>query len=285
MQELSIVAGNELSATVETDMKIISLHLNQFENEGTQASYANIIAGFLSWGGIKSLKEVNHQMAMEYRNYLIDTYKAATAKLRLAAVTGLFKTATNVGWLLANPFTGIRPVKGDAETVHDRILNETEVMKMLDVEGLRPHHKAFVTLLYASGLRVSEAIALTWGDLSIDGVLRVRNGKGGKQRFVKVSTHVTEMVLGIRGSATDEDLIFGFKQGMARKIVKRAAKLAGLKKSPTPHWLRHSHASHAMARGANVLVVRDTLGHSNLSTTNIYLHSNPNDSSGLHLAV
>ncbi len=71
----------------------------------------------------------------------------------------------------------------------------------------------------------------------------------------------------------------------AWRIVRDAAARAGVDGAVSPHWLRHAHASHALERGAPVALVRDTLGHSSVSTTNGYLHARPNDSSARYLAV
>jgi integrase/recombinase XerD len=69
------------------------------------------------------------------------------------------------------------------------------------------------------------------------------------------------------------------------RIVAKAAQRAGIEGNVSPHWFRHSHASHALTRGASVALVRDTLGHESLTTTSKYLHAKPTDSSSLHLAV
>jgi integrase/recombinase XerD len=69
------------------------------------------------------------------------------------------------------------------------------------------------------------------------------------------------------------------------RIVKIAAQVAGISADASAHWLRHSHASHSLDRGASLVTVRDTLGHSSIATTNKYLHSKRKDSSALHLAV
>ena len=69
------------------------------------------------------------------------------------------------------------------------------------------------------------------------------------------------------------------------RIVRKAARRAGIEGDVSPHWLRHAHASHALERGAPMALVRDSMGHSSVSTTNGYLHARPNDSSALYLAV
>jgi integrase/recombinase XerD len=69
------------------------------------------------------------------------------------------------------------------------------------------------------------------------------------------------------------------------QIVREAAQRAGIVGNVSPHWFRHSHASHALERGASVALVRDTLGHSSLQVTSRYTHAKPDQSSALHLAV
>ncbi len=71
----------------------------------------------------------------------------------------------------------------------------------------------------------------------------------------------------------------------AWRIVRKAAARAEVDGNVSPHWLRHAHASHALERGAPVALLRDTLGHASVSTTNGYLHARPNDSSARYLAV
>ena len=67
--------------------------------------------------------------------------------------------------------------------------------------------------------------------------------------------------------------------------MREAAHRAGIVGNVSPHWLRHSHASHALDRGASVALVRDTLGHSSLAVTSMYTHAKPNESSALHLGI
>ena len=69
------------------------------------------------------------------------------------------------------------------------------------------------------------------------------------------------------------------------RIVRKAARGAGIEGDVSPHWCRHAHISHALERGASMALVRDSVGHSSVSTTNGYLHARPNDSSALYLAV
>jgi integrase/recombinase XerD len=120
-----------------------------------------------------------------------------------------------------------------------------------------------IRLLYNGGLRVSELVTLRWRNL-VEGVANV-TGKGGKTR---------------------EDCVFPMSAVNAWKRIKRAARLAGISEVPvSPHFLRHSHGTHALRRGADLATVRDTLGDASIATTSRYLHARPEKSSGDYLAV
>ncbi|MCB0113993.1 MAG: tyrosine-type recombinase/integrase [Caldilineaceae bacterium] len=93
------------------------------------------------------------------------------------------------------------------------------------------------------------------------------------------------------GERRDDEAVFRSQKGGALvpsqvwRIVRAAAKRAGISGHVSPHWFRHSHASHALERGASVALVRDTLGHSSLAVTSMYTHARPTESSALHLAI
>jgi integrase/recombinase XerD len=110
-------------------------------------------------------------------------------------------------------------------------------------------------------------------------------GKGGKTRFVKLSKETWKALQCFRSGAPNSAPVFVSQKGGAldasqvHRIVKAAAARAGIDGNVSAHWLRHSHASHSLDRGANIAVVRDTLGHSSLAITSRYTHAKPNESS------
>jgi integrase/recombinase XerD len=145
---------------------------------------------------------------------------------------------------------------------------------------------------YAGGLRVSELVALTWADVLPRDKGRVQlsiTGKGGKVRNVLLPEVVSRSLLSLRGDAGANDPVFAKRNGgrlterAVNKMVKRAAKAAGINEAVSPHWLRHAHGSHAIERGASLPRVQQTLGHGNIATTSGYLHARPDSSSGLRL--
>jgi integrase/recombinase XerD len=164
--------------------------------------------------------------------------------------------------------------------------------------------------MYNAGLRVSEVINLTWNDVRDNpngGQVRV-SGKGGKERYILISRETYEELLSLRGNSLDFASVFqsrksihgGFlERGQVNRIVEEAAKRAGIaiymktaedgsrvkRSQVSPHWIRHAHASHAIERGAPLPLVRDTLGHASIATTNKYSHARPGTSSGSYLSI
>jgi integrase/recombinase XerC len=138
---------------------------------------------------------------------------------------------------------------------------------------------AVIGLLYGCGLRISEALSLTWGDLPLTGALRVR-GKGNKDRVVPVLPMVAQAVAAYAAAAPfagtgAQPLFRGAKGGAlgARAVQTRMRLLRaslGLAQSATPHALRHSFATHLLQNGADLRTIQELLGHASLSSTQVY---------------
>jgi integrase/recombinase XerC len=138
---------------------------------------------------------------------------------------------------------------------------------------------ALVTLLYAAGLRISEALALDGGDRPLPEMLRVR-GKGGKERLVPLLAAAREAVERYAElcpyALTDDAPLFRASRGgamsarMAQALMETLRGRLGLPSSATPHALRHSFATHLLANGGDLRAIQDLLGHESLSTTQTY---------------
>ena len=174
-------------------------------------------------------------------------------------------------------------------------LNESEVdalLKTPDIstpEGLRD--RAMIELLYATGMRVSELIQVTLRDLDLDRGCVTAHGKGSKDRLIPmgefahkwVCDYLAESRAKIQSHAkhlSEENMKYVFvtrlggamtRQGFW-KILKGYAVLAGIKKPLSPHKLRHTFATHLIAHGADLLAVKEMLGHADISSTQIYTH-------------
>lgn len=170
-----------------------------------------------------------------------------------------------------------------------KTLTETEVDELLqapDITDVIGHRdKAMLELMYATGLRVSELITLKMSQVNFNqGVIRVV-GKGNKERLVPIGEESVKWLEDfISTSRTDIlqkqqiDFLFPTKRGqsMTRQTfwyaIKRYSKKAGIRKNISPHGLRHAFATHLLNNGADLRVVQLLLGHSDLSTTQIYTH-------------
>jgi integrase/recombinase XerD len=213
----------------------------------------------------------------------------------LSAVKSLLAFGHRIGYL---PFDVGRVVRLPAlrNRLAERILPEPDLHRILSLEP-RPRDRAILLLLYASGIRVSELCGLSWRDLQANGEGGQVTvfGKGGNTRAIQLPASVWKLVLGLRPSpAGPDDPVFVSRKaktgGRLRplavfRVVRKAARRAGIELPVSPHWLRHAHASHALDRGAPIHLVQATLGHASITTTGRYLHARPNDSSSRFLPL
>jgi site-specific recombinase XerD len=211
----------------------------------------------------------------------------------ISGIKSLFTFGNKLGYIRFNVAAALKSPKIKNELAA-RILTEDEVLTMIH-KTVKRRDNVLLRLLYASAGRISEVSALTWADVQPNGDSGQVTlfGKGGKTRAVKLSIATWKALQGLRpqGAGNDAPVFVSQKGGGAldpsqvHRTVKAAAVRAGIAGNVSAHWLRHSHASHALDRGANIALVRDTLGHSSLAVTSRYTHAKPNDSSALHLAV
>ena len=158
-------------------------------------------------------------------------------------------------------------------------LSEEEVLRLLSsTSNLK--HQALLMTLYASGLRLSEALGLQPADIDSSMMrIHVREGKGGKERYTVLSARLLETLRSyFRQYRPQRWLFCGETQGepmssrTAQKIVATAARQAGLAKRVSPHVLRHSFATHLLERGTSLVYIQALLGHQSLKSTVIYTH-------------
>jgi integrase/recombinase XerD len=213
----------------------------------------------------------------------------------LSAIKSLLAFAHRTGYL---PYDVGRALRLPAvrSRLAERILPEADLHRILSLEPL-PRNRAILTLLYASGMRVSELCCLCWSDLqpNSDGGQVTVLGKGGVTRAVKIPASVWKLVTGLRDAKAEPgDPVFCSRKkgngGVLRplavlRVVRQAASRAGIELPVSPHWFRHAHASHALDRGAPIHLVQTTLGHASITTTGRYLHARPNDSSSRFLPL
>ena len=213
----------------------------------------------------------------------------------LSAVKSLLAFGHRIGYL---PFDVGRALRLPAVRgrLAERILPEADLHRVLSLET-NSRNRAILTLLYASGVRVSELCALSWRDLQLhsDGGQITVFGKGGVTRAIQLPAPVWKLVsgLGMPGTGANDPVFVsrkGKNGGRLRssavlRIVRKAAARAGIELAVSPHWFRHAHALHALDRGAPIHLVQATLGHASITTTGRYLHARPGDSSSRFLPL
>lgn len=212
---------------------------------------------------------------------------ARSSARRLSSLRQFFQYALREGWVPVDPSLDIQAPRLGRPL--PRTLTEDEVVALLNApdvdtaEGFRD--RCMLELLYATGLRVSELVNLRPDQVSLgQGLVRV-TGKGGKERLVPMGDEAQEWIRRFMQGPRQEllgarvcDALFPTRRGagMTRQAfwyrVRKHARTAGIRKHLSPHTLRHAFATHLVNHGADLRVVQLLLGHSDLSTTQIYTH-------------
>ena len=218
-----------------------------------------------------------------------DRLASTSLRRRAAALKGFYRFAYGEGLIGVDVAAHVDLPRQGRRLPDTLTIDETA--RLLDAAAAAgPRDAALLELLYAAGLRVSEALGLDREDLSIDGAFVRVIGKGDKERLVPVGEEAMDAigrwtegpraailavhhVDGLRGSP----LFVGDRgKRLARQqawgIVRRAAASAGLDATVSPHTLRHSFATHLLENGADLRVVQELLGHASISTTQLYTH-------------
>ena len=211
---------------------------------------------------------------------------AATLARKRAALSSYCRFLAAEGFLSDNPVTQIEG-RTRTERKLPHALTPSEVARLLSApnpatkSGRRD--RLLLEFMYACGLRVSEAVNLRVGDVDMQrGLLKVR-GKGGKERLVPVAkstlAHLAICKKELPKPCTAQMLLFAVPgsaraigRGRAWRMVKTYAAKAGLPTLPSPHWLRHSFATHLLNNGADIRAIQEMLGHARIATTQIYTH-------------
>lgn len=273
-------------ANSDAQMIALWLHGKPATTVRTYMDAINRLSGFTT----KTLNAINLQDLQRFADSLGGLSDNSRKRI-IASIKSLFTFGNKLGYIRFNVAAALKSPKVK-DALAARILTEDEVLTMIHKTD-KQRDNVLLRLLYASAGRISEVSALTWADVQPNGDSGQVTlfGKGGKTRAVKLSVATWRALQGLRNGAANDAPVFLSQKGgkldetMIHRIVKAAAARAGIQGNVSAHWLRHSHASHALDRGANIALVRDTLGHSSLAVTSRYTHAKPNESSALHLAV
>lgn len=214
---------------------------------------------------------------------------AATIARKLAAIKAFYRFLVTENYLETDPSEA---VEAGAKGVHlPKVLTEQEVKALLEApdlstaEGLRD--RALLEMLYATGMRVSEAVTVKIAGVNLALRYVIAFGKGSKERIVPLGSVAVEYLQRYLEEArnnfltegqTDPGILFlalgghGLTRQRVWEIIRRYGSLAGIRKKLSPHMLRHSFATHLLDNGADLRSVQEMLGHADISTTQIYTH-------------
>ena len=272
----------------KSDEQLIGLWLHG-RSKHTIKGYMNDIKLFRQ-NKNKSLKTTTLQDLQDFADYLSNQeYAPATTKRILCAVKSLFSFGHRIGYL---PFDTGKPLRipTPKETISERILSQEEVHLMIDT-AKNPRDKLLLKTLYYTALRVSEISGLKWSNLQArdkTGQITVQT-KGSKTNVILLPAHLWDELCQYRNGAVEETPIFKSRKrsalcvGQIQRIVKKIAVKAEVSGNVSPHWFRHSHASHALDNGCPIHLVQKQCNHSSISTTGKYLHARPTESSSKYL--
>jgi site-specific recombinase XerD len=208
-------------------------------------------------------------------------------RVAVNAVRSLFSFALETGYIRINPSKLLKPPRAQ-ETKHAKVISEANILRLLDSD-ISPRNRAIVYVLYSTGCRVSELVGMNWEDVlpGEDGRAEiVIRGKGGKTRVSGISSGAYQALLAIKGSAVQESEPV-FVSSWGKRIDRRTINymLADLStiigQHITPHFFRHTHVTHSLRRGANPIDILAQVGHSSLSVTTGYAHSEKHSSDSL----
>jgi len=244
---------------------------------------------FLRQQEVVDANSVTATLILQYMVRLKELGLSPRSRTRaLAAVRGFHKFLLHEGLCTNNPTAQIDAPRSLQRLPH--FLSVAEVEKLLaapaGVDPLSLRDRAMFEILYATGLRVSELIAVKLGDLQLDVGYLVTFGKRRKERIVPVGEAATDSVRNylahgrpiLQKKNPSIPLLFLNREGMGLtrqgfwKIIKTRALQAGISQTITPHTLRHSFATHLLENGADLRTVQAMLGHADIATTQIYTH-------------
>jgi len=286
-----IAARPLMPRQADSDSQMIELWLYG-RSPHTQRAYRRDAGRFLGWVG-KPLGQITLGDLQAFADSLATCGLARGSQGRiLAAVKSLLATGHRLGYLTFDVGRALR-LPADRNTLSERILSEAEVQRILALEQ-KPRNRLLLRVLYGSGVRVSELCRLRWRDVQPRGEGAVQItvfGKGAKTRAVLLPASLGRDLLAAQRNIQPDDPVFRSQKGGALdpsavlRIVRKAARKAGIDAPVSPHWFRHAHATHALERGAPIHLVQATLGHSSVAVTGAYLHARPTESSGRFLVV
>jgi len=289
---------NELENLIHTFLQHLKLEKNY--SEKTLESYGHYLIRFLEWSGAEQISDISPTLVRDYRVELYDykdenghKLKPKTRNLHLIALRSFLRYL-----IVERDLEVMAPEKIPLGKTDDRditFLSDEELGKLLSAPNTKgkigKRDKAILELLFSTGLRVSELVSLDREKINLEAQEFSVVGKGGKSRVVFISDRArtalkdylatreddyAPLFIRYRGprpqEGEDEEESFRISARSVQRLVKKYVRKTGISKEATPHTLRHSFATDLLSSGADVREVQELLGHSDISTTQVYTH-------------
>ena len=270
---------------------LVELRVSRRLAQNTIVAYERDLSRFLEFASDKGLPLVQadrNDVETFVRALMLSGLSPRSVARTVACVRGFYRFLVVEGAIPASPADDVRAPR--AWPALPRYLSLDEVDRLLAQPNTeRPvgvRDRALLELLYATGMRVSELVGLSVGDVKLDRGVLTCVGKGAKERVVPIGSIAVDWVGRYADSVRplllktriSQRLFVNARGGTALsrvgfwKIIKKYGRQAGLAQELSPHMLRHSFATHLLERGADLRVIQTLLGHADLSTTQIYTH-------------
>jgi len=281
--------GSTGSANHLADQFIHHLRVEKGLAKNTIESYSRDLARYFDFLEKRSLPPMKASQIdiMDYVSSLAGALSIRSIARNLSSLKVFYRFLVSDGKLKTNPARLISNPKLPRRLPD--VLSSEEVERLLAAPDTQTHRglrdRAMLELLYASGLRVSELVGLKMVNINLEAGWVRTVGKGSKERMVPMGTKAQQSLKEyltysrpslLKKRSSSHLFVTARAKPMSRqafwKIIKRCARLAGIRKEISPHSLRHSFASHLLEHGADLRSVQIMLGHADISTTQIYTH-------------
>ena len=276
---------NDLTLEIENFCNYLLIDKHYSHN--TIESYRRDLNKFKDFSKNLKLIDIDKDIIKKYLKYLNENkIKERSIARNISALKSFYKFLIINKVVKQNPIESISSPKLGKKlpnTLSEEEINQLLNIKLIDIYSYR--NKAMLELMYATGLRVSELVNLKVYDINLEEAIVKTMGKGSKERIIPIGDYALEAlkiyINDYRSSLFKRkinDYLFLNNHGkpMTRqgffKIIKKLAIEQCIKKDFSPHTLRHSFATHLLSHGADLRIIQELLGHSDVSTTQIYTH-------------
>lgn len=254
-------------------------------SKNTRDSYLYDLKELAMFYEDKNIAFLSKEDIQEYLRQLVNK-KARTKARYLTVFNNFYDYLVKENIIKTNPCESIKMPK--LEKKLPEFLTVEEVEKLLDIRtntAYQKRNKAMLEMLYGTGMRISELINLTMSNIYLDDQMVKVFGKCSKERIIPVNNYALDCLKDylqfgrgeLLGTKTSEYVFISSRHTKISrqaffKILKQLCEEAGIKKNISPHILRHSFATHLLHNGADLRIVQELLGHSDIATTQIYTH-------------